>query len=66
MVAYSSALTFAARMLTQKGLLPPAQNTGGIREFGRCWAFFMLGPQIRFLADKDGRGVEAVHCLHSS
>ena len=28
----------------EKGLLPPAQNTGGIGEFGRCWTFFLLGP----------------------
>ena len=49
----------------KKGLLPPAQNTGGIGEFGRCWAFFLLGPQIRVLADKDGGGIKAVHCLHS-
>ena len=27
--------------------------------------FFLLRPQIRVLADKDGRGIEAVHCLHS-
>ena len=51
--------------LHEKGLLPPDQNTGGIGEFGRCWAFFLLGPEIRVLADKDGGGVKAVHCLHS-
>ena len=36
----------------KKGLLPPAQNTGGVGEFGRCWTFFLLGPQIGVLADK--------------
>ena len=50
---------------TKKDSLPPAQNTGGVGEFGRCWTFFLLGPQIRVLADKDGRGIKAVHCLHS-
>ena len=65
MVAYSSALTSATLTLTQKGLLPPAQNTGGIGEFGRCWTFFLFGPQIGVLADKDGGGIEAIHHLHS-
>ena len=32
----------------EKGLLPPAQNTGGIREFGRCWSFFLPRSLIRF------------------
>ena len=27
--------------------------------------FFLLGPQIRVLADKDGGGIKAVYCLHS-
>ena len=40
--------------LHKKGLLPPAQNTGGIGEFGMCWTFLLLGSQIRVLADKDG------------
>ena len=51
--------------LHENGILPPAHNTGGIGEFGRCWTFFLLGLQIRVLADKDGGGIEAVHCLHS-
>ena len=58
MVAYGSALILLPECLHEKGLLPPAQNTGGIGEFGRCWAFFLLGPQIRVLADKDGGGIE--------
>ena len=49
----------------EKGLLPPAQNTGGVEEFGRHWAFFLLGPQIGVLADKDGGGIKTVHHLHS-
>ena len=36
----------------EKGLLSPAQNTGGVGEFGRCWTFFLFGPQIGVLADK--------------
>ena len=31
--------------LTQKRTPTPAQNTGGTVEFGRYWAFFLLGPQ---------------------
>ena len=50
---------------TKKDSYPPAQNTGGIGEFGRCWTFFLLGPQIRVLADKNGGGIEAIHHLHS-
>ena len=42
----------------KKGLLPPAQNTGGIGEFGRCWTLFLFGSQIRVLADKDWRGIK--------
>ena len=42
--------------------LPRIQEAG---EFGRCWTFFLLRSEIRFLADKDGRGIKAVHCLHS-
>ena len=45
----------------EKGLLSPAQNTGGIGEFGRCWTFFLLGPQIEILADKNGEGIKAIH-----
>ena len=32
----------------KKGLLPPAQNTGGVGEFGRCWTFFLLRSQSGF------------------
>ena len=49
----------------KKGLLPPGQNTGGIGEVGRCWTFFLLGPPIGILADKNGGGIEAIHCLRS-
>ena len=47
--------------LHEKGLLPPAQNTGGIGGFGRSWVFFLLGPQIGVLADKDGGGIGVIH-----
>ena len=40
-------------------------NTGGIGEFSRCGTFFLLRSPIKVLADKDGRGIEAVHCLYS-
>ena len=65
MVAFGFALTFPVLMLAQKRTPTPAQNTEGIGEFGRCWTFFLLRPQIRVLADKDERGIEAVHYLHS-
>ena len=31
-----------SKHMHDKGLLPPAKNTGGIREFGRCWTFSCL------------------------
>ena len=65
MEVYGSALTSAIQMCTQKRLLPSAQNTGGIGVFGRCWTFFLPGPQIGVLADKYGQGIEAIHHLHS-
>ena len=65
MAAYGSALTFPPECSHEKGPLPRAQNTGDIGEFGRCWTFFLLGPQTRVLADKDGGGIKAVHCLDS-
>ena len=42
--------------------LPRIQSIG---EYGGCGTFFLLGPQIGVLADKDGGGIEAVHCLYS-
>ena len=64
-VAYGSALTSPALTPAQKRTPTPAQNTGGFGEFGRSWTFFLLGSQIGVLADKDGGGIEAVHCPHS-
>ena len=49
----------------EKGLLPPAKDSGGIGESGRCWAFFLPGPQIGVLANKNGGGIETVYHLHS-
>ena len=48
----------------EEGFLPIAQNTRGAREPSRCWSLFLPGSEIWILADKDGRGIEAVHCLH--
>ena len=56
---------FPPECLHKKGLLPPAQNTRGIGEVGRCWTFVLLRSQIRVLPDKDGRGVKAVYHLYS-
>ena len=36
----------------KKGLLLSAQNLGGIGEFGRCWTFFLLRPQVGVLQIK--------------
>ena len=49
----------------KKGLLPPAKNSGGVGESGRCWTFFMPRPQIRVLANKNGGGIKAIYHLHS-
>ena len=48
----------------KKGLLAPAKNSGGIGESGRCWTFFVSRPQIGVLANKNGGGIEVIHCLH--
>ena len=40
-------------------------DSGGIWESGRCWTFFVPGPQIGVWANKNGGGVEGVHCLYS-
>ena len=49
----------------EKGLLTPAKNSGGIGESGRCWTFFMPRPHIGALANKNGRGIKAIYCLHT-
>ena len=40
------------KCMHEKGLLPSAQDPGGIGEFGRCWTFFLSGPQVGVLANK--------------
>ena len=49
----------------EKGLLPPAKNSGGAGESGRCWTFFVPRSQVGVLANKNGGGVKAIYCLHS-
>ena len=65
MEAYVPVLTSATWTHVQKGLLPPAQNSGGIEESSRCWAFFVPRPQFGVLANKTGGGIKAIYCLHS-
>ena len=48
----------------EEGFLSVAPNTGGAREFGRCWPLFLPGSEVWILADKNGRGIEAVYCLY--
>ena len=49
----------------KKGLLPSAQDPGGIEEFGRCRTFFLPRPKIGILANKIGGGIKTIYCLHS-
>ena len=49
----------------KKGLLPPAKNSGGIGQSGRCWTFFVPRPQIGVLTNKIGGGIKTIYCLHS-
>ena len=37
-----------SKCMHKKGLLPSAQNTGGIGEFGRCWTFSCLDLKLGF------------------
>ena len=48
----------------EKRLLPPAKNSGGVRESGRSWPFFLPGPNIRVLANLNGGGIKAVYHLY--
>ena len=62
-------LTFLHQLLTsectyKEGFLSIALNTGGIGEFSRHRPLFLLGSEVRILADKNGRGIEAVYCLY--
>ena len=65
MEAYDSVLIFATRMPYEKGLLPPAKNSGGIGESSRCCKFFVPRPQIGVLANKNVGGIKTIYCLHS-
>ena len=48
----------------KEGFLPLAQNSRGVGESSRHRLLFLPGSEVQILADKDGQGVEAVHCLH--
>ena len=48
----------------KEGFLPVALNTGGTGEFSGHWSLFLPGSEVQILADKNGRGIEAVYCLH--
>ena len=37
--------------MSEKGLLPPAKNSGGVGESGRCWTFLVPRHQIGVLAN---------------
>ena len=50
---------------TKKDSYPLPRIQEGIGESGRCWTFFLLGPQIGVLVNKNGGGIQAIHCLHS-
>ena len=47
----------------EKGLLPPAEDSGGTGKSGRCWTFFVPRPQIRDLANINGGGIKTVSFL---
>ena len=48
----------------EEGFLSIALNTGGAGELSRCWPLLLPGSEVWILADKNGRGVEAVYCLY--
>ena len=49
---------------TKKGFLPITPNTRGTRKPSRNRPLFLPGSEIWILADKDGRGIKAVHHFH--
>ena len=62
-------LTFLYQLLMsehtyKEGFLPIAPNTGGTGEFSGCRSLFLPGSEVWILADKNGRGIEAVYRLH--
>ena len=57
---------FLHRLLTpectyEEGFLSIAPNTGGAGEFSRHQPLLPPGSEVRILADKNGRGIEAVY-----
>ena len=48
----------------EEGFLSIAPNTGGTGELSRHWTLFLPGSEVWILADKNGRGVEAVYRLY--
>ena len=64
MVPSGSALTFDDLMRDKEGLLPSAQNTRSVGEYGRSGTFLHYGLQKRILAGPYGPGITAVHRLH--
>ena len=65
MAAYVFASTFDdLNTCTKKDSYPLPQITRGTREPGRHWPLLLPGSEVRILVDKNGRGIEAVYCLH--
>ena len=48
----------------EEGLLPPAEDSGGIAKSGRGQSFFLPGLKVRVLANKNGGGIKALYHLH--
>ena len=47
----------------EEGFLSITSNTRGARKSGRCQPLLLPGSEVQILADKNGRGVEAVYCI---
>ena len=62
--ACASALTSAILMPARGRIPTPCCRFRGIGESGRCWTFFVPGPQIGILANKNGGGIKTVYCLY--
>ena len=50
--------------MDKEGLLPSAQNTRSVREYGRSGTFLHYGLQKQILAGPYGPRITAVHRLH--
>ena len=62
-------LTFLYQLLMfehtyEEGFLSVTPNSRGTREFSGCRSFFLSGFEVQILANKNGRGIKAVYCLH--